>query len=135
MEVITSYGMTERFTTEDGIDQGEVISPLIWRIFYDPLLVAIQRKENAGYKMEVRWSRNLQTNEMQVLTKQIPVIAYADDTTYIANSKCDLEEILEIADDFYKINDIEINNKKSELLIIGAKNKEEAAEGVVVGRC
>ncbi|CAG8462537.1 34649_t:CDS:2 [Gigaspora margarita] len=46
------------------------------------------------------------------------------------SSKQDLEEDFELADDLYKLNDIEINNKKSELLVIGAKIKEQAAEGI-----
>ena len=50
--VITKYGNTDSFVAEDGIDQGEVISPLIWRIFYDPLLSKIQDKE-LGFKVEV----------------------------------------------------------------------------------
>lgn len=39
MRVITAYRLSDIFTAGDGIDQGKVISPLIWRIFYDPLLM------------------------------------------------------------------------------------------------
>src|SRR5215212_7699235 len=51
ISVITAYGSTEFFTGQDGIDQGETISPLLWRIFYDPLLCAVQNS-NRGYVME-----------------------------------------------------------------------------------
>src|SRR5690348_12311070 len=47
IEVITNVGNTKAFVAKDGIDQGEVISPLVWRIFYDPLLVAIQEQRKA----------------------------------------------------------------------------------------
>src|SRR5215212_6614869 len=50
ISVITAYGSTEFFTGQDGIDQGETISPLLWRIFYDPLLCAIQ-DSGRGYIM------------------------------------------------------------------------------------
>src|SRR5436309_15092607 len=48
--IIMAYGLTEFFTGHDGIDQGETISPLLWRIFYDPLLCQIQKRQN-GYIM------------------------------------------------------------------------------------
>ena len=50
VRVITKNGLSEGFQAQDGIDQGEVISPLMWRIFYDPLLCRIQ-KTSLGYEM------------------------------------------------------------------------------------
>src|SRR5437667_10725124 len=44
IRIITAFGLTEFFTGHDGIDQGETISPLLCRIFYDPLLCQIQRR-------------------------------------------------------------------------------------------
>ena len=44
IKVIMAVGTSEGFIGRDGIDQGEVISPLLWRIFYDPLLCKIQHK-------------------------------------------------------------------------------------------
>ena len=51
--IITALGLTEAITAGDGIEQGEVISPLIWRIFYDLLLTKIKRSTRLGYEMEV----------------------------------------------------------------------------------
>ena len=62
IKVVTSYGLTEEFEAEDGIDQGEVVSPLVWRIFYDPLLCAVQGAVNTGYKIETKWPTNLVYN-------------------------------------------------------------------------
>src|SRR6266542_4509159 len=42
LSIITHYGPTPPFEAGDGIDQGEVMSPLLWRIFYDPLLTRVQ---------------------------------------------------------------------------------------------
>ena len=36
-KVITALGPTDPYEAADGIDQGEVLSPLLCRIFYDPL--------------------------------------------------------------------------------------------------
>ncbi len=48
--IITALGLTEAITAGDGIEQGEVISPLIWRIFYDPLLIKIKKSARLGYE-------------------------------------------------------------------------------------
>ena len=37
-QVITNFGLTPSYPVEDGIDQGETITPLLWRIYYDPLI-------------------------------------------------------------------------------------------------
>src|ERR1043165_3786280 len=49
LRIITAYGQIEKIIAVDGIDQGEVISSLIWHLFYDPLLERIQKDENLGY--------------------------------------------------------------------------------------
>ena len=41
-QVIIEDGLTDTVMAGDGIDQGETISPILWRIFYDPLLCKIQ---------------------------------------------------------------------------------------------
>ena len=42
IRVITDEGLTDFFIVGDRIDQSEIISLLMWRIFYNPLLVRIQ---------------------------------------------------------------------------------------------
>ena len=36
--VITNLGLTNSYTVKNGIEQGETITPLLWRIYYDPLI-------------------------------------------------------------------------------------------------
>src|SRR3954449_12899010 len=55
LRVITAYGLSNYFQAGDGIDQGETISPLIWRIFYDPLLTRINEDDMLGYNLSVKW--------------------------------------------------------------------------------
>ncbi|CAG8784128.1 13822_t:CDS:1, partial [Gigaspora rosea] len=42
--VITDYGLTNPYTVEDGVDQGKTISPILWVIYYDPLISRISTK-------------------------------------------------------------------------------------------
>src|SRR5688572_10331436 len=62
MKIITNFGLSEELAAADGIDQGEVISPLIWRIFYDPLLCRIMDDQDLGSTMQVNWPTNLHGN-------------------------------------------------------------------------
>ena len=62
-------------------------------------------------------------NKAKSLHYQQAALAYADDTTQIARSKTELQRIVNISREFYKINNIEINSKKSELLVLNASKK------------
>ncbi|CAH1768046.1 6194_t:CDS:2, partial [Entrophospora sp. SA101] len=112
-KVITCHGETDPYEVLVGIDQGEVISPLLWCIYYDPLLCEIKKQKNIGYKMEVNWKADISKPEIAKISAEISTLAYMDDTTWITTSKENLEKILEIADDFYNLNNIQINKNKS----------------------
>src|SRR5437868_4085606 len=118
IKVITEYGLTEEFVAGDSLDQGEVVSPLIWRIFYDPLLCIIYKEEDIGYKIELNWLQDLKTNKLRTTYWQQGVLAYADDTIWIARSQKKIQKLINISSEFYELNDIEINSKKSELLVL-----------------
>ena len=79
LRIITAYGLTEEITAGDGIDQGEVISLLIWRLFYDPLLERVQEDESLGYIIEQQTRKNTLCNNSTKYRQA--AIAYADDTT------------------------------------------------------
>jgi hypothetical protein len=46
MNVLMAFGPSLTLIEGDGIDQDDAISPILWRIFYDPLLIAIQQTCN-----------------------------------------------------------------------------------------
>jgi hypothetical protein len=115
-QVFTAKGLTDPYDVLVGIDQGEIISPLLWYIYYDPLLCHLQQK-NIGYDFQVTKINNVYENDFQIITKSIPCMAYMDDTNIISNNLEKLESLLESANEFYNLNDIQINKEKLELLL------------------
>src|SRR5260363_52882 len=83
--------------------------------------------------MQLVWPTSIRRNTVEVQELQVLVLAYADDTTYLARNKLELEQILEVAEEFYKVNDIEINTKKSELLALNMCNKKGIRDGINFG--
>jgi ribonuclease HI len=115
-QIFTAVGITEPYDVLIGIDQGEIISPLLWVIYYDPLLTKIQQL-NLGYTLSHSFKQDLYNNETITLEVNIPQTAYMDDTTWLSNSKQNLEQILQVADSFNELNHIQVNKEKSRLLL------------------
>ena len=126
IKIITTYGLSNGFTAEDGIDQGEIISPLLWRIFYDPLLCRIQSNPNYGYTMH--WHNNTILRPIRIACS-----AFADDTIWVGASREQTQAIIETSNSFFALNDIEINGNKSELLVINGKQPIDRLK-VIMGK-
>ena len=79
--IITALDLTKLIIAEDGIEQGKVISLLIWRSFYDPLLTKIKKNAWLSYEIEVSWQENLNERRKKMQKMRQVVVAFADDTT------------------------------------------------------
>src|SRR5438552_5111180 len=124
LKTITSYGLTDEIIAGDGLDQGETISPLLWRIFYNPLLSKIQNNEELDYIMETKWQLNLNCPDKESIRLRTAATVFMDDTTWIASSKSNMQRILNKAAIFYKVNDSQVNGKKSVLIVINSPKKD-----------
>ena len=91
----------------------------------------VKKNTLLGYELEVSWQENLEEKREKMKKVRQAVVAFADDTTWIANSKEQLKEIIKIAEDFFKINDIQINLSKSRLITINAKSNIEECKVIV----
>ncbi|RHZ78707.1 hypothetical protein Glove_157g58 [Diversispora epigaea] len=130
-QVLTSHGNMLVYNVEDGIDQGDIISPLFWQIFYNPLVHRIAESK-LGYTMKEKWISNLHLQSKRRLSVQISVAAYVNNTNWITPNKQNMKEILTIANKFYQINDITINKSKLYLIAINV-NSQTKLEGLLMG--
>ena len=64
-------------------------------------------------------SNSLERSKVEKI--KIPGLVFADDTIWVTNSQHDLQRIIDKAQEFYELNNIEINLKKSELIAINQK--------------
>jgi hypothetical protein len=129
--VFTEVGLTDPYEMLVGIDQGEVMSPLLWCIYYDPLLCEIEQQE-LGYNLTHYYKQNIYSTREEYLSMCVGDLAFMDDTTWITETKDSLETILEIADDFYNLNSIKVNKDKSELLVYDPNNPQLNRNSIIL---
>src|SRR6185295_13331619 len=79
-KAITAYGLTDPITLYSGIEQEETYSPLLWKIYYDPILSYINSKYNSKLlKISSQSPLEIVFTTPQTYTT-IPPLAFMDDT-------------------------------------------------------
>src|ERR1051325_11086271 len=79
--VITELGMTDEYRMLNGIDQGEILLPLLWIIYYNPLFNRIKKEKGIGYTMKHIWRRDLENFSSEKIEIEIFNIAYMNNIT------------------------------------------------------
>ncbi|CAI2193435.1 9440_t:CDS:1, partial [Funneliformis geosporum] len=108
-QVLTIHSPTPIYPVLSGIDQGKILSPILWCIYFDSLLCRVQNT-TFGYNMDVTSPfnhGNVETHHS--LSAHVPALAYMDDTLWLSQSKESLNSLLCIADNFYELNSIQVN--------------------------
>ncbi len=113
--IFTANGITDYYNVKIEIDQGEIISPLLWCIYFDPLLCKINDLDY-GYTLSHTQITDVISNSYFTSSLQISSLSFMDDTNWISDSQDYLESILQIADEFYDLTRATINKYKSCLL-------------------
>ncbi|KAG9290770.1 hypothetical protein G9A89_011733 [Geosiphon pyriformis] len=94
--VMTDFRLTDGYRVYDSLDQGEVFFPLLWHIFYDFLLCKVKRQENmCGYRLCFHF--------------------------ILKNGHAAIQHILDIANEFFWINNISINNNKTVVISVNSR--------------
>lgn len=96
MRVLTQAGSTEFFHPTTGLEQGDPSSPILWNIFYEPLLQKLHALN--GYQMG---------------SENISYLAYADDLTLIASNDYDMQQLLDTVTSYLNFHCMQIQPKKS----------------------
>ncbi|KAG9301481.1 hypothetical protein G9A89_005631 [Geosiphon pyriformis] len=90
MCVMTDFGLTNGYWVHNRLNQGEVFSPLLWCIFYDPLLCEVKHQESMC--------------EYRLISHFV---------SGIDSSQAVTQHILNVASEFFRLNNILINNDKT----------------------
>ncbi|GBC36679.1 RNA-directed DNA polymerase from mobile element jockey-like [Rhizophagus irregularis DAOM 181602=DAOM 197198] len=109
--VFTAHGITPSYRVCINIDQGEVISPLLWVIYIDPLLTVLKNEMMDPYILHApSLSNPLAETSSDGL--RINNLVFMDDFTLILSSKSGMESMLSITEEFYQINNTSANHNK-----------------------
>lgn len=115
-QVITHHGLTPSYRVNIGIDQGEIISPLLWVIYIDPLLTALQLDRLDPYRVSASNLTSISPLTVQNYDVEFNNLVFMDDSTLISSSKAGMEHMLSITEEFYLLNNTSANHKKYVLL-------------------
>ncbi|KAG9302515.1 hypothetical protein G9A89_007219 [Geosiphon pyriformis] len=104
--VITDFGLTDGYCVYDSLDQNEVFSPLFvyeYRINSHFISKSGHVESQAGFFFFFAAS------------------AFVDDTIWVDSSQNATQHILNVASEFFQINNISINNKKMVAILINSR--------------
>jgi len=114
--VITPFGLTESYHIKIGIDQGETISPLLWVIYYDPLLTMLKNRAIDPYTLEHSKITSIDPYIVERSSYDISSLVFMDDSTLVSSSKKGIEKLLSITEEFYYLNNTAANHSKYVLI-------------------
>ncbi|GBC25651.2 hypothetical protein RIR_jg41468.t1 [Rhizophagus irregularis DAOM 181602=DAOM 197198] len=115
-KIITCHGNTFAYRVRVGIDQGEIISPLLWVIYLDPLLTVLNQEARDPFILKSSALLHYSPLEFEQHSLPISHLTFMDDSTLIAFSKSGIEDRLSITAEFYTLNNVQANSAKYVLL-------------------
>ncbi|KAG9305627.1 hypothetical protein G9A89_001688 [Geosiphon pyriformis] len=95
---MTDFGLSDGYNIHDGLDQSEHL-----------------RRYHVNFKFVVKMGR---VESMDGMTSYLAAGAFIDDMIWIENCQASTQYALNIASEFFKINDISINNDKTVVISI-----------------
>ena len=121
--VITNSGFTDPYNIITGIDQGEIISPLLWVIYYDPLLTRLQGM-TPRYTISARSTTNIY-EESSTESVSYSTSAFLDDTELISDNIPSMSDKLTVCASFFDFTCIEANPDKAVMITNDTSNVDK----------
>ncbi|KAG9287170.1 hypothetical protein G9A89_003018 [Geosiphon pyriformis] len=107
--------LSDGYRVHDEFDQDEIFLPFLWRIFYNPLLCEVKKHEQlCKYRINTKFvSKTDKIESSDGITSCFAAGIFVDNTIWIGNCQAFTQYALNIASEFFIINDISINSKKT----------------------
>ena len=113
--VQTDDEYSETFNTSTGVKQGGPISPLLFAIYVDEMLIEISKIPGI----------------CRIGDEITGVLAYADDTMILAENVEAMNNAIKVVENYCQEFEIKINEAKSQLIVFGNKKKTRANENEI----
>ncbi len=113
-QVLVNGFFTKTFNIEQSVKQGDALSCALFILAIDPLLRQFQKNENI---------EPIIMNPGDDIEEKVNNFSFADDITAVCKNKKGIQEIINLYEMFTKISGIKLNMPKTEIMIIGDKEK------------
>ena len=113
-----SDGLSDIFSSECGVKQGDVLSPILFNIFIDGI---------------VKDLKNGKCDPVQVNDVHVNCLLYADDIVIFSESKSGLQNSLDILNNYCSNWKLQVNIDKSKVLIFNSNGKPQGNDFTING--
>lgn len=116
--VKTNNSLSDFFSSQTGVRQGENLSRLLFSIFLNDLSQFMSSKFDGLDTMSMATFEALSDNDIEVYLR-IFLLLYADDTVLLAESQSELQKALNFMYDYCQLWDLHVNEDKTKVVILG----------------